>query len=423
VNPSLLFAGTEFGLFFTVDGGQKWIQLKGGFPTIAVRDLVIQKREGDLVAATFGRGFYILDNIAPLRTLSPETLKQSAVTFAVKDALMYIPTQPLGGRGRSFQGETFFTADNPPFGAVFTYYLKDSLKTKKQTRQEAEKEAAKKGTTVPYPSKDQLREEELEEPPAIILTVSGSSGKVVRTLTGPTGSGFQRVSWDLRFPAPTPPRQPSTEEEIFGGGPTGALVMPGQYQITLGQRVDGVYTELAGPQKFNVVVPGTATMAAADRTVLYEFQKKVANLRRAVSGSIETANSVKTRLTSIKRALQATPSDTRQLMDTTLEMEKRLELILRALRGDTILASRDENVPLSISHRVNGIVDDQRLSTARPTQTQIDQYSIAGEEFAAELAKLRALVEVDLSKLEKAMEASGAPWTPGRIPEWKEDQK
>src|SRR6185312_7713315 len=104
VNPSLLFAGTEFGVFFTIDGGQKWIQLKGGFPTISVRDLAIQKRENDLVVGTFGRSVYILDNYTPLRMLKPEMLTHEAALFPVKDAMLYIQSQPLGGRGKSFQG-------------------------------------------------------------------------------------------------------------------------------------------------------------------------------------------------------------------------------------------------------------------------------------------------------------------------------
>ena len=120
VNPNLLFVGTEFGLFFSIDGGQKWIQLKGGLPTIAVRDLNIQKRENDLVVGTFGRGIYILDNYSALRSIKPEALRQESILFLVKDALMYIQSQPLGGRGKSFQGETFYTAHNPPFGATVT---------------------------------------------------------------------------------------------------------------------------------------------------------------------------------------------------------------------------------------------------------------------------------------------------------------
>ncbi len=201
VNPNLLFAGTEFGLFFSVDGGQKWVQLKGGLPTIAVRDISIQRRENDLVLGTFGRGIYILDNYTPLRSIKPEALKQETLVFPVKDALMYIQSQPLGGRGKSFQGESFFTADNPPFGATVTYYLKDAIKTRKEKRQEAEKEAAKKGAPVGWPSQSDLRAEEEEEAPAVVLTVTDSGNNVVRRLTGPITAGIQRVNWDLRYPA------------------------------------------------------------------------------------------------------------------------------------------------------------------------------------------------------------------------------
>jgi photosystem II stability/assembly factor-like uncharacterized protein len=131
-NKELLFAGTEFGVFFTVNGGQKWIQLKGGMPTIAVRDMDIQRRENDLVLATFGRGFRVLDDYTPLRQISETALEQEALLFPVKDALMYVEQLPLGLRGKSFQGASFYTAENPPFGAVFTYYLKEGIKTQKE---------------------------------------------------------------------------------------------------------------------------------------------------------------------------------------------------------------------------------------------------------------------------------------------------
>src|SRR5262249_40961247 len=200
VNPNLLFAGTEFGLFFTVDGGKKWVRLKGGLPTIPVRDIAIQKRENDLVLATFGRGFYVLDDYTPLRQITPEVLAKESVLFPVKNALMYIETRQYGLSGKAFQGAAFYTADNPPFGAVFTYYLKEGLKTRKEKRQEAEKEAAKKGEKVPYPSKEELRAEAEEEPPAVLITVSDDSGTGVRALTGPVKEGFQRVAGDLREP-------------------------------------------------------------------------------------------------------------------------------------------------------------------------------------------------------------------------------
>jgi photosystem II stability/assembly factor-like uncharacterized protein len=421
VNPNLLFAGTEFGLFFTVDGGGKWIQLKGGLPTIAVRDLSIQKRENDLVVATFGRGIYILDNYAPLRSIKPETLKQDSQLFPVKDALMYIQAQPIGGRGKSFQGESYFTADNPPFGATFTYYLKEELKTRKARRQESEKEAAKKNTGIVLPSQTDLRAEDEEEAPAIIITITDATGRVVRRLTGPMTAGIQRVNWDLRYPSPTLPPPPNPEgEDPFNEGPAGPLVMPGAYKVSLAKRVGGVLTQLSQPQEFQIVVEGLSSMSATDRAVLVEFQQKVARLQRAVSGALETANALKPRLALIRRALIDTPAAGDKLLDDAAALDKRTNEILRSLRGDNALRARNINLPPSISERVGDIVGSQRMSTARPTQTQLNQYAAAAQEFDGVLAQLRQLIEGDLAKLEKQMEAAGAPWTPGRIPDWKD---
>src|SRR5262249_23828560 len=117
--PGLLFAGTEFGLYVTVDGGRRWVRLKGNLPTVAVRDLEVQRRENDLALATFGRGFYILDDYTPLRGLSEEMLAKEGTLFPVKRALMYTPATPLGLRDKAFMGDAFFSAPNPPFGAVF----------------------------------------------------------------------------------------------------------------------------------------------------------------------------------------------------------------------------------------------------------------------------------------------------------------
>jgi hypothetical protein len=421
VNPNLLFAGTEFGLFFSIDGGQKWIQLKGGLPTIQVRDLTIQRRENDLVVGTFGRGIYILDNYTPLRLLRPEMLKQEAQVFPVKDALMYIQAQPLGGRGKSFQGESFYTAENPPFGATFTYYLKDELKTKKARRQEAEKEAAKKNMVVTLPRLSELSAEEEEEAPAVIFTVVDASGRVVRRLTGPVTAGMQRIAWDLRYPPSSlpPPPNPDTEDP-FSEGPAGPLVMPGAYKVSVAKRVDGVMTPLGQAQEFQVVVAGQEGMSASDRTALVEFQQRVARLQRAVQGALETANALKPRLALIRRALLETPGVGDKLLDDASALDKRTNDILRSLRGDTALRARNINLPPSINDRVGDIVGGQRLSTARPTQTQINQYTAAAQDFEQALAQLRQLIEGDLARLEKQMEAAGAPWTPGRIPDWKD---
>ncbi|HXQ71657.1 MAG TPA: hypothetical protein VN844_14270, partial [Pyrinomonadaceae bacterium] len=420
VNPNLLFVGTEFGLFFSIDGGQKWIQLKGGLPTIAVRDLNIQTRENDLVVGTFGRGIYILDNYIPLRLLKPEMLRQEAAVFPVKDALMYIQSQPLGGRGKSFQGEAFYTADNPPFGATVTWYLKDALKTRKEKRQEAEKEADRKGAPVGWPTSEQLRAEEEEEAPAIVVTIMDSGDRVVRRLTGPATAGVQRLTWDLRYPAANLSAPPAPDADFDFEPPSGPLVMPGTYKLFVAKRIDGVLTQLGPPQQFQVVVEGQENMSSADRTALVEFQQKAARLQRAVNGATQAANALRPRLTAIKRAIAETPSLPNRVYEDAMALEKRNNEILRVLSGDSAARQRNMNTPPSINDRVGYVVGAQRMSTSRPTQTQQNQYTAAAQDFEGVLVQLRQLIEVDLARLEKQLESAGAPWTPGRIPEWKD---
>jgi hypothetical protein len=161
-------------------------------------------------------------------------------------------------------------------------------------------------------------------------------------------------------------------------------------------------------------------MSAADRAALSEFQQKAARLQRAVSGALGAATALKPRLAAIKRAIVETPSVPQKLQEDAAVLDKRTNEILRALSGDTAARQRNMNTPPSISERVGNVVGPQRSSTSRPTQTQVNQYNAAAQEFEQVLAQLRQLIEGDLARLEKQLEASGAPWTPGRIPEWKD---
>ena len=422
VNTNLLFAGTEFGAFFTIDGGTHWVRLKGGLPTIAVRDMVIHPREGDLVIATFGRGFYVLDNIAPLRQMKADSVEQPAAMYPVKDALMYIERHPLGGPHKGFQGDAFFAADNPPYGAVFTAYLKEKIKTKKEKRQEGEKEAAKKNQAAPYPSNDELRAEAEEAKPEVYFMVYDESGAPIRRVEGSTESGFQRVAWDLRYPASKVVKhnEEDTEGNFADSTDQGPLVVAGTYSVRMFQKIGGAVTELAGPQSFKVTTEQSASMTPADRAAQEEFLRKVSRLYRAVYGATRTADDAQNRLKEIREALHETPAAEKQLGSTADALEQRDREILRALRGDIEIAKRNEPIPSSIGDRIVTIIEGERFSMAKPTQSDIESSGIAAGEFADQLSKLRTLVDIDLAKLEKDMEAAGAPWTPGRVPEWSE---
>jgi len=420
VDPNLLFAGTEFGLFATFDGGKRWIQLKGGMPIIQVRDLVIQKRENDLVAATFGRGFYILDDYTPLRGLSAESLEKGSLLFPIEPALMYVPSTPMGLKEKSFMGEGFYTAPNPPFGAVFTWYLKDEIKSKKKTRQDQEKEIIKKGGDVFYPSWDQIRAEDREEDPAILFTITDDDGNVVRRLSAPAKKGFHRIAWDLRYPASVPTSlAPPNTDNPFADPPVGPMVVPGSYKVAMAQRVGGVVTTLAGPVEFEAVSLGSATLPAKDRAGLLAFEKKTARLQRAVLGAIQAADEAGTRLSHLKKALLDTPGADPALGGEVRAMEARLKDLQVELTGNDTMSRRNEPTPPSISDRVAQIVGGHWTSTSEPTRTHQRQYEVAATAFADTLAKLRTLVEADLKSLEDRVESAGAPWTPGRVPRWR----
>jgi hypothetical protein len=190
--------------------------------------------------------------------------------------------------------------------------------------------------------------------------------------------------------------------------------------VRMFQKTNGAVTELGGPQTFKVTTEQSASMPPGDRAAQEEFLRKVSRLYRAVYGATRTADDVASRLKQLREALKETPAVEKQLGPTADSLDQHNRDILRALRGDIEIAKRNEPIPSSIGDRVNTIIEGERFSMAKPTQSDMDSYAIAGSEFADQLAKLHTLVDVDLAKLEKDMEAAGAPWTPGRVPEWTE---
>ncbi len=411
-NADLLFVGTEFGLFFTIDGGAKWIQLKNGLPTIAVRDLEIQRRENDLAVGTFGRGFYILDDYTPLRELSNELIKKEAHLFPIKRARMYIQTNPMGGGGKGFQGSSFFTAPNPPFGATFTYYIKKTLKTKKSQRQAKDRALSKQHKDVPYPSWDELKAEDREEAPVALLTIRDSDGQIVRQISVAPTQGIHRATWDFRYTGYTPVQ--------LSGSSYGPLAMPGTYSVSLSTRVDGKLTELIAPTSFDVETLGLAALSEKDRKANLEFQKKTGELQRAVMGAYRVAQETDKQLKYIRKALEVAPRIDPKLAVEARELQLRLQDILERFSGDPTKPRRNEPATPGILSRVQTVVHGHWSTTQAPTATHRKSYDIAADEFTRLLRDLHKLVDKDVNALSRKLESAKAPWTPGRgIPAWK----
>lgn len=422
VNPDLLFVGTEFGLFYTTDGGKKWTRIRGGLPTIPVRDLVIQKRENDLVVGTFGRGIYILDDYSPLRRKAVEGEQKAAEILPIRMALAYVQT----ATGTGAQGEPFYAASNPAYGATITYTLKEGLRSLRQKREESEREAERKGEPLPFPSVEQLRAEAAEDPPAVLLTVTDSDGKVVRRLTGATAAGIHRVVWDLRgapltvsAPGAAPTGRGGRGGGGFGGAGGGFAVMPGGYRVSLAKRENGVTTELCSPVAFKVVAEGEPDLKGADKTALLDYRRKVSRLQSAVTGASEVIDTETAQLALMKQAIQDTPSSSPKLREEALAIERKLREIDIALRDDDTSSILVQPAQMTISRRLADLSFSQLSSPLPPTQTRVDSYKAAAEEFAPLLVRLRALVEHDIPKLQKELDAAGVPHAPGRLPNWK----
>jgi len=415
VQADLLFVGTEFGAFASVDGGDYWKPLKAGLPTIAVRDIAIQERENDLVLGTFGRGFYVLDDYSPLRQVDEELLAAEAEIFPIKDGLIYIEAVPLGLRDKSFQGHSFYTAENPPVGANFTYFVKDDVKTLSDQRRAAEKEAIKEDEEIRYPTYDEWQAEQEEESPYLLFTVRDSDGEVVRKLKTGMKTGIHRITWDGRYPSKSPISLSSSSfNNPFADEDLGVLALPGNYTVDLAQSVNGELTQLVEPVAFEIKTLGGVTLPADDKEELMAFQSEVTELQRKLSAANRTMSDLNNRLRHIKEAIYAVPSPTPDLKKQIEEIETEMQEIRQMMNGDPYAGRLDQPSKFAPTSRIGWLTYEMWSSTSAPTSTQRTALDIAEEELQPAFAKLKTVVNEDLKALEEDLEKAGAPYTPGR---------
>ena len=421
VDPNLLFVGTEFGVFFSNTGGQSWIQLKAGIPTIAVRDIEIQRRENDLVLGTFGRGFYILDDYSLLRNFKKEDLTKPAIIFPVKESLMYIERYPLGLRDKGHLGSSYFSTPNPKPGAVFSYYVKDEIKKLKTKRQDAERAKVEKKQKIYYPSIDSLRLEDNQPDPFLLFTIRDQAGSVVRHLKAPAKKGLQRIVWDFRYgtPASVTNRSTPAPDQLFGGTEDGHLAMPGQYTVTLSKYEDGLLTELTGPVSFTCKLLDNSSIPT-DMAANVAFYKRVSNLRKAVIAANDLFNTMNHRVKNINLAIHDMPAPAKVLLEQAHAANQELISIRLKLLGDQTRSQREfETIP-SINERVSGIEGSVWSSTAPIPTIYTESYTVAAKQFTVLLGDMRR-AEALILQLEKELEVNKAPYTPGRWPEWKDN--
>ena len=405
-NENLLFLGTEFGVYFTVNGGTNWHKISGA-PTIAFRDIKLQRRDNDLVGATFGRGFYILDDYSALRQMAEAGFGSNAVMFPVRDAWWYIPSVPSQAAGMPTLGSDSFKTANPDFGATITFYLVEKYEDSKAQRKAQEQGMLEQGKDIPFPGWERLTRESLEPEPRVMLLISDSNNQPLRWLQANNQQGTQRVSWDLRLSAPDA-IDLSTPEFVppWAGPSMGPLAAPGMYTAQLYVFDEGEVSPLARAQEF-AVKPVRPSVNGIDYTEVADYQQATAGFMVQVNHAVEELGRTQDLLRHMKVAAVAAPRAEPSLITRLDAFAVKLAALTTRLNGDQVRGRLDEASAPSIRGRAYNAANTWQ-TTQSATATQRSDLKIAQQDFAAFSSDLDDLL-ADLKQLEAELSAAGAP--------------
>lgn len=402
INADLLFAATEFGIFFSVDGGKEWVKLKGGVPTISFRDITIQKEHDDLVGASFGRGFFILDDISPLRNINKETLSEKAVFLSARDAFWYLQRNIEIAPGASY-----YTAKNPDFGAMFTYYLKDGLDSRKTTRKKAEKEMGL-DKDIPFLGYEVLDEEIREIAPSIRITIKDADGRVVQKIKGTAKKGINRINWNLKIASKNVIELGKIKAGQVNWLGEGFMVIPGTYTATLSKVVDGVVTELSKPKSFDVIPLYKQTIEGADYKEIATFQNNVIKLQQDITvfkNSIEEhIEIIKAMQKAISRADIDDLTFEKKLHDTYMDVL----LLKQKLEGSDARNEVGEKNAPTPNERMFAGMRTMLTSLYGPTEMHTQIIEIGRNELVAIQGNFK-IITAKIAEFKEILDAMGAP--------------
>ena len=448
INPKLLFLGTEYGLYVSLNQGEKWHKFSSGLPTIPVRDLAIQKRENDLVLATFGRSFYVLDDYSPLRSINEQSIAQEAILFSPRKTLQY--NQMNGGSGSS--GASTYSAKNPTYGALFSYYLKDGFISKKEQRKKTEfsekadrslleklskagyktpnsileenvEELAKtteielkkldklikiiedqKSKDIPFPGWEALDAELIETKPEIVLVIKNSSGATVEQMSAPFKKGLNRVSWGLNVKLPTALR--ATAKNNYSDIWT--IAEPGTYTVSMYKRVDGTLTDLGQKQQFEVERIRKNTLNNPMATKHKAYYESIAALTKKVKAYDHKFNKANKRVAAYKKSLGYVNEQRTTLTKEVYDLVETMNSLKREIGGSSSRAEVGEKDNVSLNSRLYNSRGGWYPNTYGPTELHMESFKMANELFKRLQPKVNAYI-AKVNSIGKQLESAGAP--------------
>ncbi|NND72573.1 MAG: glycosyl hydrolase [Rhodothermales bacterium] len=397
VDSDLLFVGTEFGIYVSLDGGDSWHEVNTGGATISFRDVTVQRRENDLVAASFGRGFFILDDYSPLRDVSDDFLEQDAHLFAPRDAYLFSRRDVAGGS----QGASHYAAPNPEYGAMFTYFLKEGSDTLTGERKKREKEI--ESGDIPFPGWDALEAEINEVKDEVHIVIRDSNGDVINRVNGKTGKGFHRVNWNLRHASAQ-----LIDPESDGGSSNGYIVAPGTYSATLEKTRGGVVSSLSESVSVKVTTLHDKTITGASAQEIDSFRQMIEDLRNEMTVFSKTMAEQVELVEAMQTAHSRASSPSSELtadLHNALETLKDLDIKLGGYASKREIGERNPPSPMSrLFVGVRGL-----NTTYGPTEMHRATVATGRAELAVLQQQLDAFLQDTVPGLRSALTASGAP--------------
>ena len=402
VKKNLLFAATEFGIYTSLNGGTSWQKL-GGAPTISFRDLTIQKRENDLVAASFGRGFFVLDDYSALREFTEDNLSQKGKLFTPRTAKWFVPRSNIGNTGADY-----YFAKNPTYGAVFTYHLADEYQTAKEVRKEKETSLNKNKADIPFPGWDALDTERQEKEAQVVLSIQDSQGNVINKISQKASQGSHRMAWNFSH---FNPYSISDSPSRYRGG--GALAKPGTYQASLSLVQNGEVIPLDGPISFEVKALREGVLKGVSHeeynaylTEITQVYKSISAVRDVLS---ESGKMHKAMVTALAQA---------KILPGTLEpkleaLKLDLTRINQSISGSPSRREVGERNPAGIQSFLSNAMVGLRNSYG-PTPLHRKSLKIAKELLIQLRAEVKTISEVRIPDIEAALKAADAPYILGQ---------
>jgi photosystem II stability/assembly factor-like uncharacterized protein len=348
VAQNILYLGTEFGLWISLDSGKHWAQYKGHeFPTVAVRDIVVHPRESDLVLATHGRGIWIVDDITPLRKMTSEVMAQEATFLQAKPA-----QQRLSANGGWAEGSAVFTGPNPPDAALITYYQKKRHIFGKMK-----------------------------------LEIFDAQGKLVDTLPPNSRRGISRVEWAMRLKAP---RVPPAATAAFEAA-QGPRVLPGTYTVKMTRGAETYSTQLV------VTLDPRAKFGLEDRRLEFDASMRVYNLLGDMTFDVDRINGLHEALLDRAAKLKGDAAFAKHLQDIAGNVEGLRKKIVATKEGGAITGEE------RIREKTTGLYGDLLNYEGRPTDYQVGRIDSLKRELGDVETETDALITKELAAVNKSL--------------------